>query len=351
MNIFLITILLAFFADQSKTQRLDYFLVGSVDDEVPRRQTTFFVRQGETLKLHLVLKRGDEFFTSVDSFYSDGTLVKVFSNKTFRPTKTSWYQIQPVLKEYSNLWTKGNIEENNVHLEPILYKKSLIKKTNNLPALDFVNIVEKDSFGTYYFTAEIEVSGKLLSSINFPSFSATFSLHNKFAHKIVQIVYRKDDTYVGYLSELLNTPFVIAPRFTDDGYHQTDTRIGSDCAAFAIYGKRRQGFDIPYLGPKWIHKYLIESPKYTFMPSEEIGTEVYVAENGELARVGTNGIEVGDIIHFGEQVSVFYRDAGIEGILDKDDLVFQCFKTAPHLTTIEKSGFYHLPIRLFKWKE
>ena len=69
--------------------------------------------------------------------------------------------------------------------------------------------------------------------------------------------------------------------------HQTDLRVCVDCAELAIYGKRRQGFNIPYCGPRGINNYLEE--------------------------ISPDSIFNGCIVHFGDQVDVIYSDEGVKG--------------------------------------
>ena len=51
---------------------------------------------------------------------------------------------------------------------------------------------------------------------------------------VFQLIKRDSDDYVGYLEELLTVPFVMPPRLLHSG-HQTDLRLGVDCAELAIY--------------------------------------------------------------------------------------------------------------------
>jgi hypothetical protein len=126
--------------------------------------------------------------------------------------------------------------------------------------------------------------------------------------------------------------------------------MGSDCAAFAIYGKRREGYRVPYCGPRGIYKYLTEIEKGALWPKRTRNTEIYENKDNQFVKVGVDGIARGDIVHFGEQVSVFYEDLGLKGFLDKDDLLFQCYKDRPYITSIATSGFYQKPLRIFNWK-
>jgi hypothetical protein len=348
VKIILFISLLFILSHNATASELDYFLVASINSGVPCKQKTFFLREGDTLCFYLVLQYENKFFAALDSFYSEGTLFK--TTKAFsQPITISWYEIQPKLQEYSNLWSRSNTKEGNIHLEPIDYIKKPLPEYTHKKCLDFSRTTKKNNLGTYYVTAEVILEGKSFDQIN-TFFSETSPLSQKYSFKIVQIVRRKDDTYIGYLTELLNTPFIIAPMMTQYGYHETDIRMGSDCAAFAIYGKRRQGYRVPYCGPRGIYKYLSEIGKGPLRSKKAFGTEIYVNKDAQSVTVGVDGIERGDIVHFGDQVSVFYEDLGINGFLDKDDLLFQCYKDAPHVTSIANSGFYPKPIRTFKWK-
>jgi hypothetical protein len=327
---------------------LNWFLVGSINYSVPCKQTTFFVRKGDTLRLYLVFQYENEFFAGVDSFYSGGALFKTIKTLS-QPLSISWYKIQPKLQEYSNLWTREDIKKGHVHLEPIDYKKTPLPGYVNKKCLDVFYGGGEDDFGTCYVTAEITWEKKTVHQIK-TSFSESSPLNQKHPFKIVQIVRRKDDTYIGYLAELFNTPFIIAPMVTEGGYHETDMRMGSDCAAFAIYGKRREGYRVPYCGPRGIYKYLTEIEKGALWPKRTRNTEIYENKDNQFVKVGVDGIARGDIVHFGEQVSVFYEDLGLKGFLDKDDLLFQCYKDRPYITSIATSGFYQKPLRIFSWK-
>jgi hypothetical protein len=349
-KIFFALITYIFIASYSIAAEPEYFLVGSVNNNTPRNQNIYFLKKGDALKLYLVVQTDNQFMADIDSFRSGDELIKT-TGASSQSIAVSWYTVQPHLQEYSNLWSRLDKNEGNIHIEPIDYERKTIGMETNNWVLDFTNIVGKDNFGTYYLMAEVNTVDETKNYTK-TFFSDPSLLSNKYPGKIIQIVYRKDDTYIGYLTELLNTPFIIAPMTTVEGYHETDVRMGSDCAAFAIYGRRRQGYKVPYCGPKWIHKYLTEIEKGALWPRKALSTEIYMNKNNQFVKVAADGgLAVGDIVHFGEQVSVFYEDLGIKGLLDKDDLLLQSWEETPYATTIEKSGFYHKPIRIFKWKQ
>jgi hypothetical protein len=145
------------------------------------------------------------------------------------------------------------------------------------------------------------------------------------------------------LTELMQTPFILGPSRTPVGIHQTDCRMGCDCAAFAIYGKRREGFRLPYC----IYRYLEDLAQSELHPDNE----GIFRDNTEKPFLITNKRLVpGDILHFKERVSVFYKDRGVLGVLDQDDLVIQSYGTGPYITTLEKNSFYGRKVRVMRWK-
>ncbi len=172
-----------------------------------------------------------------------------------------------------------------------------------------------------------------------------------FPGKIVQVAVRADDTYIGYLMELINTPFIMTPRLTPEGRHQSDARLGTDCAGLAVYGRRRMGHQVQYLGPSGIVRYLDDLGNGMLAPRLVSGIELYTDSSGAPMPVGEGGLLPGDILHFQVQVSVFYGDCGSIGLLDPDDLVIQSWFDGPHICTIRDNGFFPRPLSVHRWRE
>jgi len=80
---------------------------------------------------------------------------------------------------------------------------------------------------------------------------------------------------------------------------------------------QQPGYRVPYDGLRGIYPYLHELHSGPLYHQVYGSTEAYVNEEGKV--ISTDDLRPGDIIHFGEQVSVFYREAGVPGVLDKDD--------------------------------
>ena len=176
-------------------------------------------------------------------------------------------------------------------------------------------------------------------------------LQEIYSEHVTQLVVRGGEDYLGYLRELMGTPFLMTPRRTPGGHHQTDSRLGSDCAAFAVYGRRRMGRPVEYLGPGGIIRYLRLLRPGSLAVGGDSGKDLYLDRLGKPVPIGEEGLLPGDILHFGEQVSVFAEDRGLEGFLDGEDMLIQSWRNGPHLCTVENSGFAHLPVRIYRWAE
>jgi hypothetical protein len=214
-----------------------------------------------------------------------------------------WFFYNPVLKEYNNLVEGAN------HLEEIEYKTALFsnKKTNRIE-------FNKLNPGTYYIGVLSQPESIQIVS------SAPIHLTNT---NIIQIVVRANDSYLGFLTEQLGLPFILPPKMLGMYGHQTDLRIGTDCAELAIYGKRRMGYNIPYCGPNGIFKYLDK----------------------------TNIVSEGTIIHFGYQVSIVYEDRGKIGYLDGEDLIIHAFQDKVKIERLEDTELKNNEFKLYNWKK
>lgn len=217
-----------------------------------------------------------------------------------KDTAANWLQFSPILKEYDNL---SDLTQKAVPIEYYSTKKSNSNrlKLNNLP------------LGTYYFG----ISNNLFDTI-----ATSIPLQHQLAN-CIQIIVRKDNSYLGILTEMLNLPFIIPPMHIEGYGHQTDLNIGTDCAELAIYGMRKLGYKIAYCGPKKIYKFL--------SPSTEVNE--------------------GNILHFGFQVSILFEDNGIKGEIDSEDLLIHAFQNSVKIEKFGNTKLFNVPYKLFQWKQ
>ena len=276
-------------------------LLGAQGRGAPREGAVFFLRTGERLVL---------------------SQTEAGAEKSAR-----WFHIAPELRAYDN--RPGE----QARLEPIRYRRTAVTAARS-PRLT----LSFTTPGTRYFCA---------GAVTPERFATAKPVQRKYAGRVVQVVVRAGDAYEDFLGELLGTPFVMGPAVARGGWHQTDQRVGSDCASFATYGRRRMGQPVPYAGPVGIVRFLRPLGGPLVPPGAD---GVYRDARGRRIRTGGDGLRPGDIIHFGAQVAVFHADRGTRGVLDADDLLFQSWRTTPYLTTIRDGGFFDHAIRLYRWR-
>ncbi len=255
--------------------------------------------------------------------------------------QTDWYFIEPVKNSYDNMIPGG--EPMGMGVDTLLYRVyHLCSGESELClVLDSCSVLPVP--GVFYLMVDPPV--ELLPD----SFFCVEPLHLRYPEYVIQVVSRSSDDYLGYLFEMINTPFLMTPRLTPSGNQQADCRLGCDCAGLAVYGARRMGLNIPYAGPSGILEYLEPVVPGEFLPDSSSSPVVYRSGGGEIVPVGSGGIVPGDIVHFGAQVSVFLEDRGAPGVLDPDDMLIQSWFDGPHVCTVSESGFYRLPVKLFRW--
>jgi hypothetical protein len=286
----------------------DVFCVISVNSGTYVKENTVYVKQGDDISIMPVFIINGEFYSNVKVFIVDGEFIPA---KRQPKIKYSWYCIDPAYKEdgYDNFIFAPK-KQFSSYLEPISYLYSQILKSGELRLSD----ITIDGFGSYYVQL---VPGKA-APVNFESVSASL-----IAPDVLQIIFRSEDSYLGYLSELMRSPFIMYPKQTALG-HQTDLLIGSDCAEFAIYGMRRLGFDIPYCGPHKLYQYLTQ-----------------ISENDPVLP--------GDILHYGSQVAVYYESESKSGKIGDDDILLQSYGAKPYFTTIRENSMIFGDYKIYRF--
>lgn len=236
--------------------------------------------------------------------------------------------IQPIKGTYSNINNKNKLE-----LCEVKYKLNKHELHNN--ELILSEIIDF-KLGTYYISW----------ANSYPSLSTNEPL--QLNDNTIQISVRDSNSLRGYLKELINTPFIYNPLRNSNGINQVDNRIGSDCASFVTYGLRRSGYDIPYTNPITLTNYLKEISKDNFYPeATPEGMYIYKNDNGQSFKIIDDQYEKGIIVSFRSQISVLYKDKGILGILDSEDLLIQSWYDGPLIVKMEECGFFDFPIRLY----
>jgi len=151
-----------------------------------------------------------------------------------------------------------------------------------------------------------------------------------------EIVIRRDDSYVGYLTELVGAPFVFWP--TAD---EVDRRVGADCAALVVYGQRRLGHRVRYVSPRGLEKLTARVaagrfPRHRAPPVSRPPPAV--------------PIRVGDIVHFGFQTAVVVEDRPPRGALTEADVIIHSYHGLAEEVPLGSVPYAHFPFEIRRWR-
>lgn len=164
------------------------------------------------------------------------------------------------------------------------------------------------------------------------------------SRRVFRVAIRKDDSYLGYLSELANTPYIFGSAGAE-GNHQADLLVGSDCADLAVYGIRRAGrTDVPYVSTWTIEKHAPLVVQATARSS----SGAYADARG---RSITSARE-GDLVLFPgtRHVGVLWEDRPPKGVLDEGDLLLHTCWAPPTVEPLGTAACASLPMRVLRFR-
>jgi hypothetical protein len=194
--------------------------------------------------------------------------------------------------------------------------------------------------GTMRYQVEVTQDGRTIASPGTEARRGRGS--GGLADSVHRISLRRDDTYLGYLTEMYGQPYIWASAGGTNATHQSERLEGSDCADFVVYGARRLGKDIPYVWTGGL-------PKYTKkLSAGTLGDDglVYRDARGKALPFP----RVGDLILFPRHVGVLAEDRGTLGVLDVDDLMMHTLFDSPKEQRIGDSGYAEKPLEVRRWK-
>lgn len=151
--------------------------------------------------------------------------------------------------------------------------------------------------------------------------------------------------YIGKLTEIFNLPYVYGSALLRvEGKNSADARYGADCSNFIIYGRRREGFPIPYLNPKELLAYLDQIDEFRGFQNG-----VAYGRHGPI-RVTPDLLNAGLLLHFGKHVAAVYRNGNQRGVLSEDTLIVHQLETYPEITTFGAMARKYKEIRIMTFR-
>lgn len=151
---------------------------------------------------------------------------------------------------------------------------------------------------------------------------------------IATIQLRRDDTPVGYMTELLNVPYVYGSSSSTgrDRDHQTERAVGADCADLVVYGWRRAGRRVGYT---WTGGLKTRTRRRALVTAVEGGR--YRTGDGRPIAFGDQ-VAVGDLLLWNRHVAVIAsRDPS--GFLTPETLILHTVVESAALVPLKEAGF------------
>jgi hypothetical protein len=275
-----------------------------------------FQREGEHRTLAVVVEDGER-------CWAEGRLLA--RGRTCTPLEPGeaasirWFLAVPRALDYDNRALCGPGASATCHAR-IAYDAREVPGAEGRGRIDVHAFPDLSALGTHRVGATVSFRGAALASS--PQL-APGPVEEDTAEALVQVVVRRDDTYVGYLTEQLGTPFVHAPARLRGGRHQTDARIGADGTTLVVYGRRRMGERLRYVAP-----------------------------DGLLALtrpIADAPVAPGDVLRFGFQPAVLSVDRPPKGRLDPSDLVIHAYRGVAEEVPLGTLPYRDASVDVLRW--
>jgi hypothetical protein len=255
-----------------------------------------------------------------------------------------WSKLEPVVDSVDNTTPK-------FHFEPISYRATSIESCDDrldCPADVTPSrlAVPPELAGTGNMAFQVKVTTESGDTLATPGLEARDV--GGLAPSIHRVAIRRDDTYLGYLSELNGSPFIFGSA-GPDGRNQTDRLLGADCADLAVYGRRRLGKGAQYTSTYHFDEQAPELVKATGLDGDGRATD----KQGRVIVFGAKGVKPGDVLHFpgSRHVAVLFEDRPPLGVLDGNDVMLHTCWGPPKLEAIGSAECASLPWRVLRWKD
>jgi len=323
--------------DQATGRVIAARIVAAVGDAAATDQPTY-ARAGEPITLFAAL---DVQQAGKVSVYSDVPALRLGAHEVkVQPITTGplvelhWNKIEPATAELSN----GDGDD--FHFAEIDYRATPIETAGGKPAIaaDVHPTLTPDhgnGIGTMRYQLVVLQGDRVIASPGPEARRGKAS--GGLRDTVMRVSIRRDDTYLGFLTEMYNQPYIWASAGFTDATHQSERLEGSDCADFIVYGARRMGAKISYT-------YTGGLPRITKLLAA--GTRraggVYRDAHGQPIAF----TRPGDLVLFPRHVGALAADRGTIGVLDEQDLVMHTLWDSPKEQAIADTGYADQPVEL-----
>ena len=218
-----------------------------------------------------------------------------------------WYELRPKEPYVDNT-------QPSFHFEPIHYEPVELERCRDAQTCEAIGPGLPGLPGVGTMAYQVVTDGRAP-----PAPATAWGGLTKDVHRVT---FRLDDSYLGYVTELVGTPYIFGSA-GPDGRNQSDLLIGADCADLAVYGQRRLGKKVDYTSTYGIDQ---QAPL--------VGA--VLGPDGRDDQGKPVPVKRGDVLHFpsSRHVAVLWEDKPPLGVLDPGDLMLHTCWDPPKIEPI-----------------
>ncbi len=251
-----------------------------------------------------------------------------------------WFKVQPTGQWYDN--TRGGF-----HWDPIAYRAfaegewgtAWSRPADAHPRGDYPDT--HAGAGTMAFQVRVRAAGAEVASAG-----PQDTFRGGLADSVTRVAFRRDDTYLGRLTELFNTPYIWGSAGTRPEDHQAERLIGSDCADLIVYGARRLGKKLRYRAT-----WHLPQVTRTIARAEKVDAAGrYLDRAGKPLAIGEDAIRIGDLLLFKGHVGALAEDREPVGVLDGNDVMLHTYWAPPDEQPLKETAYAQAKVRVLRFK-
>lgn len=302
-----------------------------VADDRPKR-----ARADEGVTMYVAVRAGKRWYSDAGTIAIGARSIDATAIAAAPPFEIAWFRVEPAAADLSNTATGRFRYETIEYRATPLAEGALRLDADVRPTLtpDY-----GDGVGTMRYQVVVTQGAREVAS---PGAEARRGrAAGGLRDDVHRISLRRDDTYLGYLTELYGQPYIWASAGATDPTHQSERLEGGDCADFVVYGARRLGKDLPYT---WTGS--LPDHARTLARGAPGADGVYVDRDGAPLPFP----RAGDLILFPRHVGALVADRGTVGVLDTADVMMHAYFDTPKEQPIADSGYGDQPIRVLRFR-
>ncbi len=324
--------------DPLDTRPVTRIRITAAIDGGPATDGPAYARADQGVTLYAVLETADgQRYSDAPALRLGGRAVTAAPLAAGPRIELAWRRIEPVAATYSN----G--DGPTFHYEPIEYRATAIDGAEGGALVPDVRpTLTPDhgrGVGTMRYQLVVRQGARTVETAGIEARRGGAS--GGLTDAVMRVSVRRDDTYLGYLTEMFGQPYVWASAGRNDPTHQSERLEGSDCADFIVYAARRLGARMPY---SWTGALPGVTRKLGGGTRGEDG--VYRDARGTPVPF----TRAGDLVLFPRHVGALTVDRGTPGVLDDQDLMMHTLFDSPKEQAIADSGYAGTPVEVRRFK-